>query len=175
MAGQTDATLLGAHESFDFGRVRRMAGGALTGRHRRMKTLLFERLRHLWVAGQTEIFSGKVGFLWIGARYLMATAAAALSEGLVRNGLDQSFVIGAVRVMAFLTSDLLHRKRRVGSFDLGRTQIVAGYTKLSRRRFQQRALSRGVRAVAKQTVARLKRRMGKFLGLVLERAVAGET
>jgi len=125
MAAQTDAALLGTDKSLNFGGVRRMAGGALAGGDRRMQALLFKHLRHFGVAGEAQIFAGEIGFSGVGARHLMAIAAAPLREGLVRYGFDHSLVIRAVRIVTLFARGLLHGKGPMGSSDLRRGEIVA--------------------------------------------------
>ncbi len=56
----------------------------------------------------------------------MAVAAAPLSKGLMGNGLYQSFVVGAVGIVALFARNLIHRERPVRSLDLSRRKIVAG-------------------------------------------------
>ena len=117
-----------------------MTGGALAGGHRRMDPFLLERLRHLRMACQAQLLACEVGFLRIGPCYLMTTAAAGLSKGRVSNALDQSFIVRAMGIVTFVARDPLHRKRRVGAFNLRSTEVVAGKTNFAGRALQQRLL-----------------------------------
>ena len=148
MAGETDATLLGADKSLNFRGVRRMAVGALPGGHRCMDALFFEHLRHLRVAGETKVFARQVGFPGIASRHLMAAAAAPLRERLVRNGFDHALVIRAVRAVALFARGLIHGKGRMGALDLRRAEVVASEANLCGCALQQRWFGGGVGAVA---------------------------
>ena len=132
VAAQTNAALLGADESLNFGGVRRVAGGALAGGHRRMEAFFFERLGNFGVASEAEIFSRQIGSPGIASRYLMAIAAAALRERLVRDGFYHSLVIRAVRVVALFARCFFHRKGRMGALDLRRAEVVASEANLRR-------------------------------------------